>query len=53
MENTDVMLNRSPSKLKMVECKALLGCTDPEWTEIGATVQLHILLFIQANLLML
>jgi hypothetical protein len=37
------MLNRSPSKLKMVECKALLGCTDPEWSEIGATV-LHIYL---------
>lgn len=34
----DVTLNRSPSKLKMVECKQLLGCKDTEWSEIGAIV---------------
>ena len=34
----DVTLNRSPSKLKMVECKQLLGCQDAEWSEIGAIV---------------
>ena len=38
MEEMDVTLNRSPSKLKMVECKQLLGCKDTEWSEIGAIV---------------
>ena len=32
------ILAKPPSKLKMVECKALLGCKDTEWTEIGALV---------------
>ena len=41
----DVTLNRSPSKLKMVECKQLLGCKDTEWSEIGAIV-LHIVTFL-------
>jgi hypothetical protein len=28
----------APGKLKMVECKAILGCSDKEWSEIGAIV---------------
>jgi len=32
------ILAKPPSKLKMVECKALLGCKDAEWTEIGTLV---------------
>lgn len=33
-----IILGKPPSKLKMVECKALLGCKDAEWSEIGAIV---------------
>jgi hypothetical protein len=32
------LLERPPGKLKMVECKAILNCSDKEWTEIGAVV---------------
>jgi hypothetical protein len=35
----NVILAKPPSKLKMIECRALLGCNDTEWSEIGAVVR--------------
>jgi len=32
------LLAKPPSKLKMVECKAILGCKESEWIEIGSAV---------------
>lgn len=46
MGDVDAILNRSPSKLKMVECKQLLGCKDNEWSEIGAIVRSNLSLFV-------
>jgi len=36
MESLKALLAKSPSKLKMVECKLVLGCSEAEWLEIGA-----------------
>jgi len=44
MESPRNPMSRAPGKLKMVDCKAILGCTDKEWTEIGAIVQ-HLMEF--------
>jgi hypothetical protein len=38
MAERNELLAKPASKLKMVECKALLGCKETEWTEIGAIV---------------
>jgi hypothetical protein len=40
MESVKVLLAKPPSKLKMVECKAILACSEAEWLEIGAIVRL-------------
>jgi hypothetical protein len=38
MTEKSALLAKPASKLKMVECKAILGCTEAEWLEIGAIV---------------
>jgi len=40
MEDVDTraLLTKLPTKLKMFECKVLLGCKEKEWTELGSAV---------------
>ena len=39
MNGLSSLLERPAGKLKMVECRAILGCSEKEWTEIGAIVR--------------
>lgn len=39
MENARELLHKSPSKLKMVECRNLLGLSESEWVQVGAKVR--------------
>jgi hypothetical protein len=38
MQERNELLAKPASKLKMVECKAILGCKESEWIEIGTIV---------------
>jgi hypothetical protein len=38
VQERNELLAKPASKLKMVECKAILGCKESEWIEIGTIV---------------
>jgi len=40
MSTATNLLAKPPAKLKMIECKEILGCTEIQWHEIGAIVLL-------------